>query len=41
MSEEQRERLKDFRIDAFLDKPYRGKEVLRVMASLFAENTKS
>ena len=41
MSEEQRERLKDFRIDAFLDKPYRDKEVLRVMASLFAENTKS
>ena len=38
MSEEQRERLKDFKIDAFLDKPYRDKEVLRAMESLFPEN---
>ena len=41
MSEEQRERLKAFKIDAFLDKPYRDKEVLRVMASIFPENTSS
>ena len=37
MSEEQRERLKAFKIDAFLDKPYRDKEVIRVMAAIFPE----
>ena len=37
MSEEQRERLEAFRIDAFLDKPYRDREVLRVMESLFSQ----
>jgi two-component system cell cycle sensor histidine kinase/response regulator CckA len=37
MTEEQRERLEAFKIDAFLDKPYTDKEVLRVMALLFPE----
>jgi CheY-like chemotaxis protein len=41
MSEEQRERLKVFKINAFLDKPYRDKDVLRVMASIFPEGTNS
>ena len=38
MNEDQRERLEAFKIDALLNKPYRDKDVLQVMASLFPGN---
>ncbi len=36
MSEEQRERLKEYRVDGFLDKPYNDKDVLRSIVNILS-----
>jgi signal transduction histidine kinase/CheY-like chemotaxis protein len=36
MSEEQRERLKEFRVDGFLDKPYKDKDVIRSIVKILS-----
>ncbi len=39
MSEEQRDRLKEYRVEAFLDKPFRDKDVIRTIISVLSEKS--
>jgi nitrogen-specific signal transduction histidine kinase len=37
MSEDQRERLREYRVDGFLDKPYKDKDVVRIITQILAK----
>jgi nitrogen-specific signal transduction histidine kinase/ActR/RegA family two-component response regulator len=37
MSEDQRERLREYRVDGFLDKPYKDKDVLRAITKILSD----
>jgi two-component system, cell cycle sensor histidine kinase and response regulator CckA len=37
MSEDQRERLSDYKVDGFLDKPYKDKDVIRAIAQVLSD----
>ncbi len=38
MSEDQRERLREHRVDGFLDKPYKGNDVIRAITRILSDN---
>ena len=38
MSEDQRERLREYRVDGFLDKPYKGNDVIRAITNILSDN---